>query len=111
MLSARTLRDASASRRARSRACVSRFMRSRARRMYAARESLSAPAQRLLASSRSSGSLREMALIGRPPGYLNRVCDHDIPGPAMINHLSLEPALPALLARTGKRKETQEHLT
>jgi len=29
----------------------------------------------------------------------------------MINHLSLEPALPALLARTGKRKETQEHLT
>ena len=42
---------------------VSRFIRSTARRMYAARESFSATAHRLLASSRSSGSLREMALI------------------------------------------------
>jgi hypothetical protein len=86
MLSARTLRDASASRRARSRACVSRFMRSTARRMYAARESFSATAQRLLASSRSSGSLSEMAPIGMPPERRNRVCTSDIRVPAMVNH-------------------------
>src|SRR2546428_3654540 len=78
MLSPRTLRDASASRWVRSRDCVSRFMRSTARRMYAARDSFSATAQRLLASSRSSGSLREMALIGMPLEHLYRVCKYDI---------------------------------
>src|SRR5260370_23991394 len=85
MLSARTFRDASASRRARSRVCVSLFMRSTARRMYAARESFSATAQRLLASSRSSGSLSEIALIDMPPEHPNRVSGHDIRMAAMVN--------------------------
>jgi len=56
MLSPRTFLETSASRRARTSARVSRFMRSTARRMYAARESFRVAAHRLLASSRSSGS-------------------------------------------------------
>jgi hypothetical protein len=92
MLWPRTLRDASASRRARSRACVSRFMRSTARRIYAARDSFSATAQRVLAFSRSSGSLRDMALIGIPQEYLDRVCIHDI-SPVRVTHTGIAIAM------------------
>lgn len=48
ILSLRTFREASASRLARIRAWVSRFIRFIARRMYSARDSLSAPAHRPL---------------------------------------------------------------
>src|SRR5712692_7084682 len=103
MLSPRTLRDASASRWVRSRDCVSRFMRSTARRMYAARESFSATAQRLLAASRSSGSLREIALIDMPPGYLNRVWSYDIRVAMLVNVAKDlgDPRRPGRMANPG----------
>jgi hypothetical protein len=53
--------------------------------MYAARESFSATAQRLLASSKSSDSLREIALIDMSPEYLIRVSIHDIRMAVMVN--------------------------
>src|SRR3990172_8449585 len=82
MLSPRTFLEPSASRRARTSARVSRFMRSTARRMYAARDSFRAAAQRPLASSRSSGSFREIAPISHLlREYVRRIRVHDISDP------------------------------
>jgi len=61
MLSFRTFFEASASRFALRIASVWRFMRSMARRMYAALERCSVSAQRRLISNTSSGSFNEMA--------------------------------------------------
>ena len=61
MLSFRTFIEASAKRFARSNACVCLFMRSIARRIYAALERCRESAHRRLVSNTSSGSLSKMA--------------------------------------------------
>ena len=66
MLSSRTLRDASASRAAPSCARVSRFIRSTARRMYAALDRRSERTHFALPSASSSGSLSEIARVFTP---------------------------------------------
>jgi len=79
MLPARTFLETSASRRARISVRVSRFMPSTARRIYAARESFRAAAQRPLASSRPSGSFSEIAPISHLlVKYTLEICVPDI---------------------------------